>query len=87
MYNILIEFGIPMKMVRLIKMCLDETYGRVRVGKNLSDMFRIRKGSKQEDVLKLLLFNFALDYGITKDPIISRLFENKWYPSAFGLCL
>jgi hypothetical protein len=25
-YNILIEFGIPMKLVRLIKICLNETY-------------------------------------------------------------
>jgi hypothetical protein len=33
LYNILIEFGIPMKLVRLIKMCLSETYSRVRVGK------------------------------------------------------
>ena len=31
-YNILIEFGIPMKLVRLIKMCLSETYSRVQVG-------------------------------------------------------
>jgi len=31
LYNILIEFGIPMKLVRLIKMCLNKTYGRVRV--------------------------------------------------------
>ena len=37
--NILIEFGIPMKLVRLIKMCLTETYSTVWVGKNLSDMF------------------------------------------------
>ena len=36
LYNILIEFGISMKLVRLIKMCLNETYSRVRVGKNLS---------------------------------------------------
>jgi len=33
--NILIEFGIPMKLVRLIKVCLTETYSRVRVGKHL----------------------------------------------------
>src|SRR5215510_7688680 len=38
-YNILIEFGIPKKLVKLIKMCLTETYSRVRVGKNLSEMF------------------------------------------------
>ena len=44
LYNILIELGIPMKLVRLIKMCLIETYSRVRVGKNLSDLFPIRNG-------------------------------------------
>ena len=32
LYNILIEFGIPIKLVRLMKMCLNETYSRVRVG-------------------------------------------------------
>ena len=31
-----IEFDIPMELVRLIKMCLNETYSRVRVGKNLT---------------------------------------------------
>jgi hypothetical protein len=34
--SILIEFGIPRKLVGLIKMCLNETYSRVRIGKNLS---------------------------------------------------
>jgi len=38
LYNILIEFGIAMKLIQLIKMCLTETYSRVRVGKHLSDM-------------------------------------------------
>jgi hypothetical protein len=30
-YNIL-GFGIPMKLVRLIKLCLHETYSRIQVG-------------------------------------------------------
>jgi hypothetical protein len=64
LYNILIEFGIPKKLVRLIKMCLAETCSGVRVGKNLSDVFRIRNGLRQGDALSPLLFNFALAYGI-----------------------
>ncbi len=66
MYNILIEFGIPMKLVRLIKMCLTEIYSRVRVGKNLSDMFPIRNGLKNRNGLSPLLFNFALEYTIRR---------------------
>ena len=37
LYIILIEIGIPMKLVRLIKI-LTEMYSIVRVGKNLSDV-------------------------------------------------
>jgi hypothetical protein len=66
LYSILIEFGIPKKLVRLIKMCLIETYSRVWVGKNLSDMFPIRNGLKQGDALSPLLFNFTLEYAIKK---------------------
>jgi len=51
LYKILIEFVIPMKLVRLIKFCLNETYSTVRVGKNLSDMFPFRNGLKQRDAL------------------------------------
>ncbi len=48
LYNILMEFGIPKKLIRLIKMRPTETYSRVRVGKNLSDMFPIKNGLKKE---------------------------------------
>ena len=65
-YNIIIEFGIPKKLVRLIKMCLTETYSRVRVGKNFSDTFPIRNGLKQGDALSPLLFNFVLEYAIRR---------------------
>jgi hypothetical protein len=34
----LIEFGVPMKLVRLIKMCLNEMYSKVSIGKHLSDI-------------------------------------------------
>jgi hypothetical protein len=35
LYNILNEFCIPVKLVRLIKIYLNETYGKVRVDKHL----------------------------------------------------
>jgi hypothetical protein len=43
-------------------MCLNETYSRVRIGKNLFDKFSIENGPKQGDALSPLLFNFALEY-------------------------
>ena len=54
LYNIFNEFGIAKKLVRLIKVCLTETYNRVQVGKNLSDMFLTRNGLKQGDALSPL---------------------------------
>jgi hypothetical protein len=33
----------------LIKMCLTETYSRIRVGKNVSVMFPVRNGLKRGD--------------------------------------
>jgi hypothetical protein len=54
-----------MKLVQLIKMCLNETYNKVRIGKHLSDNFPIQNGLKQ-DALSPLLFNFALEYAIRK---------------------
>jgi len=55
-----------MKLVRLIKMCLTETYSRVRLGKNLSDMFPVRNGLKQGDAVSPLLFHSVLEYAIKR---------------------
>jgi hypothetical protein len=64
--NILLEFGIPEKLVRLIKMCLNEICSIVRIGELLSDKFLLQNGLKQGDALSPLLFNFALEYAIRK---------------------
>jgi hypothetical protein len=55
-----------MKLVMLIKMCLNETYCKVRIGKHLPNSFPIQNGLKQGDALSPLLFNFALEYAIRK---------------------
>jgi hypothetical protein len=51
LYNILIEFEVAMKLVRLIKMCLNETYSEVRIGKDLSHSFPIQNSLKHGDAL------------------------------------
>jgi hypothetical protein len=55
-----------MKMVRLIKMGLDETYSKVQVGKHLSDMFPVINGLKQGHVSLPLLSIFALLFAIRR---------------------
>jgi hypothetical protein len=59
-----LEFGVPEKLARLIKMCLNETYSEIHVGRHLSDTFHIQNGLKHGDAQSLLLFNFALYYTI-----------------------
>jgi hypothetical protein len=66
LYNILLEFGIPKKLVRIIKVCLNETYSKVHTGKLLSDKFPIQNGLQHGDALSPLLFNFALECAIRK---------------------
>jgi retron-type reverse transcriptase len=47
-------------------MCLNETYSRVRIGKNLCGTFTTENGLKQGDALSPLLFNLAFDYAIRR---------------------
>jgi len=65
--DILTEFGIPVKIVRLIKMCLNETYSRVQVGKYLSGTFPIINALMTGDALFCSLFNFALKSTVGKN--------------------
>jgi hypothetical protein len=65
-YNGLIEFGISIKLARLIEMFLNETYNNVWVGNHLSDMFPIRNVLKQGDALSPMISNFPLEYTIRR---------------------
>jgi hypothetical protein len=56
--NILIEFGVTMKLVRLIKMCFNKMYSNVPTGKRMSETFPIQNGLK-EDVLSSLAFQLC----------------------------
>jgi hypothetical protein len=60
LYNILIEFGVHMNLLKLLKLCHTETHRGVRVGKNFSDIFPTMKYLKQGNALLPLIFKFAL---------------------------
>jgi hypothetical protein len=53
-----------MKLVTVIKMCLNETYSNIRIHKHLCDSFLIQNGLKQLDALSPLLFNFTIVHAI-----------------------
>jgi hypothetical protein len=72
LYNIPSEFGIPMKSVKLMKICLNETYSRVQVDKYLFGMFPFRNGLKQGGTLSPLPFTCALEY------VIRRIHVNQY---------
>jgi hypothetical protein len=55
-----------MKLVRLIKISLNETYSKVCICKHLSDSFLIQNGLKQEDSLSPVHFNYTLEYAVRK---------------------
>jgi hypothetical protein len=59
LYNILLEFGTPKKLVRLIKMYLNETHRKIHVGKLLSDTFPIQNGLKQGNALFAIAFQLC----------------------------
>jgi hypothetical protein len=66
-----------MKLVRLIKMCLNDMYSKVRIG------FPIQNGLKQGDALARLLLNFAVEYAIRK---VQEDQVGLKFTSAVGLC-
>jgi hypothetical protein len=49
----LTEFSVIMKLVKLIKMWLNEAYNKVGVGKNLCDAHPIQNVQEQRDALSL----------------------------------
>jgi hypothetical protein len=49
------EFGIPVKLVRLIKMCLNKTYSKVHIFKNMSDAFPIQESETRRCFITIAL--------------------------------
>jgi len=55
-----------MKLMEIIKMCLNETCSRIRAGKNLSDIYPIKNILRKGDALPPLNFIVASQYAVTR---------------------
>jgi hypothetical protein len=53
-----------MKLIGVVKICLNETYSKIHIGKYLLDTFPIQNYMKHRDALLSMLFNFTLEYNV-----------------------
>jgi hypothetical protein len=77
LHSILVESGVPMKLVRLIKICLNEACRKVHICKYLSYTFPIQNCLRKRDSLSPLLFNSTVEQSIRRSRKRSRL-EKNW---------
>jgi len=63
LYNTLKEFGIPMKPVRPIKLYLNETYSRYRLGKYCLTCFLLRNFEARKFVIAIV-FQVCIRVGL-----------------------
>lgn len=59
--NVLQEFEMPQKLINLIKMNIDYTDIKVKVGHSTSNAVQVTTGLRQGDALSLILFNINLE--------------------------
>lgn len=69
MYEALRVMGIPRKIIRLVKMTLNDTRCAVKINGEISESFEVKRGVRQGDPLSTLLFNAALELTIRKSGI------------------
>lgn len=67
--GILNYFGIPPKLIRLIKMTIQNTVCKVLVDGKVSSDFKVKKGLRQGDPLSPILFNLVLEWAVRESKI------------------
>ncbi|XP_073946541.1 uncharacterized protein [Choristoneura fumiferana] len=66
LFLVLKSFGVPDKLIAMIKVATQTSRLKVRVGKALTEEFEVVTGLKQGDALSPMLFNLILEYVIRK---------------------
>lgn len=72
------DFGFPEKLVKLTRICMEETKYGVKVDNEKSWPFSVDTGLKQGDPLYPVIFNIALKKMVRRLQVSK---EVKWYPN------
>jgi hypothetical protein len=73
--------GVPLKLVRLNKMCLNKTYSKVRIGKHWSDSIPIRSKTRR----CFIITTFQLCFRILSHVLVTRRWGLHWQSDLFGI--
>jgi hypothetical protein len=60
------KYEIPDKLIRLSKLCIAQSRGKIKIENDYSESFRINSGVRQGDGLSPTLFNIALEEALEK---------------------
>ena len=64
MWNIMEEFGIPRKLINMVKVCYRNSKSCVQVGKKKTNSFEIETGLRRGCLLSPMLFNLILEKAV-----------------------
>lgn len=72
LWTAMMELGVPLKLISLVKMTLTDINSRVRLRNQLSEPFETDTGLRQGDPLSTLLFNIALEKAVRDSDVDTR---------------
>lgn len=61
LWSLMKKFKFSDKIIKLIKLCVNDSKGKVKVGREYTEIFEINTGVRQGDGLSPILFNIALE--------------------------
>lgn len=58
--NTMGEFNFPQKLIKLVELCIIETFIKVKVGSSQTEPVSVKSGLRQSDSMSPLSFNVVL---------------------------
>ena len=72
LYRAMSSFGIPVKLIRLCRMTMENARCSIKLGKDLTDAFDVKKGLRQGNALSCDFFNIVLERIVQNSTVNTR---------------